>query len=213
MNRILVACALLLACDPQTEVDEPEVARAEALGNDEDHVDSVSRVPDMQVHWIYLPSFAELVGHSQLVVRAEVVGTSYDAIRHHDVENPRVYQDLPLTISSLAVKEVLRSTTEEIGAESLMIEVQEIGGRTDSGSLVYPHDKPPLVRGNDLILFLQANPAVPGRYSVVGGTQGRFTVVGDKIEPLYTGREFADYDGEPLDKFVAEIRSFERPRP
>lgn len=213
MQRISVlsVIALLFACDAEPALDEreahEEVTRpAEAGSATAVPVASGAADQVLQVHWVHLPSFADVLAHSQVVVRGEVVGTSFDAIRHHDPEDPSVYEDLPLTISALAVREVLHGTLGDDVSE--VVEVQELGGRLRSGAFTYPEDKPPLQPGQEVVLCLQSNGA--GRWSVIGGTQGRFGVVAGKLEPLFVGEDFARFEGAPLDVLTAAIAEFGR---
>jgi hypothetical protein len=215
MNRIISISiiALLFACDSTPEaVDELDAAEqvASPAGESPTAVPVTSGAADqvLQVHWVHLPGFADVLGHSQVIVRGEVVGTSFDAIRHHDPEDPSVYEDLPLTISALAVREVLHGTLGDDVSE--VIDVQELGGRLRSGAFTYPEDKPPLQPGQEVVLCLQSNGA--GRWSVIGGTQGRFAVVGGKLEPLFTGEDFKRFEGAPLEVLTAAIAEFTRTR-
>lgn len=207
MHRIFIPVFLLFACDaapePTDELDAPEVVTPAERPSA-----PLTAAPPhdqmLQVHWMHLPGFADVVGRSDVVVRGEVVGTSFDAIRHHDPDDPSVHEDLPLTISALAVREVLHGTLATSDGISEHIDVQELGGRLRSGAFTYPEDKPPLQPGQEVVLFLQANP--DGRYSVIGGIQGRFGVVAGKLEPLFTGDEtFRRLEGAPLEQLTAAI--------
>lgn len=208
MQRLLPILALLLACDVEpaspTDLDSQASTPAAAAPGQLAAADVPEQI--LQVHWVHLPSFDELLRQSQVVVRGEVVSTGFDAIRHPDKDDPRVYSDLPLTISGLAVREVLLGTMEASDAVSEVIEVQEIGGPMADGAFAYPDDKPPLRPGEEVVLCLRIGEN--GRYSVVGGNQGRFGVVGGKLDPLFTGEDFGRFDGAPLERLTAAIATF-----
>jgi len=149
------------------------------------------------VHWKTVPSFDALAPHSDLVIRGRVVSYRGDVIRSFDPQDPSVYSDAPITISTIRVDDIVsrspRATAVGRGAVAIgsLIEVQDIGGLLPDGCIAHPEGKPLMRRDEDVVLFLSASPVSlglrpgnGGRYAVVGGFQGRFNVVDGKVVPL-----------------------------
>jgi hypothetical protein len=181
-----------------------------------------------EVHWMTLPSFDALLPHADVVIRGHVVSYRPDVLRKYDVRDRSVYADSPITISTIMVDDIIQTkakvTSVGEGAVTLgsTIEIQDLGGLMSDGCVAYPEGKPLLKKGEDVVLFATVSgtvmglkPGNGGRYSVVGGIQGRFTVTDGVVHALPaalgTNIGFERQEGRPVEEFIAELKASVRP--
>lgn len=180
------------------------------------------------VEWVTLPTFAEVLQRSPLIVRGHVVAQKVELVRHYgyDPEKGRtlsaeeagdVYGELPFTISTVVVDEVARAERGTAALDGVtvgqgrQIEIEELGGGMSDGTILEPHDNPPLRGGEENVFFLTQRPGASGRYVVVGGYQGRFPVRDGRVEALATHPQnfldFTAFAGTPVSEFVGRVQT------
>lgn len=180
------------------------------------------------VEWVTLPSFADVLQHAPLIVRGRVVSQKVEHVRHYGYDHDKgrtltaeeagdVYGELPFTISTVVVDEVVRAErgAGALGgkaiAEGRTIEIEELGGDMPDGTILEPHDNPPLRGGDESVLFLTQRPGAAGRYVVVGGYQGRFPVRDGQVEALASHPQsfldFKGFAGAPVSDFVGRVNA------
>jgi hypothetical protein len=181
-----------------------------------------------EVTWQTFDTFPEVVAASDLVVHGRVVAQRPAVMRLYPynqaagrmmtpAEAGNEFDEVPLTISTLAITEVVRGkpgavakggATVTVGSQ---IEIAEMGGVLPDGCLSQPKDKPLLGRADEGVYFL-STASRPGAYHVVGGWQGRMTVRQGGISPLASdvhpnATELTRFAGKPVKDFVAEVRA------
>ncbi len=188
--------------------------------------DTLAEVPaaadhshDLVVDWSAPATIAGLTASADTVVIGRVITQRPDVLRSHDPVDPRVHADIPITISTVTIEQVITSRGEPSRASAASsgaaspgsaaavgrtIEVQELGGIADDGCRVEPADKPLLRRGSRNVLFLRASTAAHGLATVAAprfgevGNRGRFEVIG--ADAVAVG-------GDPLTVGEPEVRS------
>ena len=183
------------------------------------------------VDWKTVDNLEEVTRESDLVVHGRVVGVRRAATRLYPwneqeqrymtpEEAGDVFDEVPLTVSTIAVDEVVRSKEgatavhgERI-AEGRTIEVVELGGRLPDGCVSSPEDKPLLRLSEETVLFLSAEGKRAGVYHVVGGFQGRMGVRQNTIHPLASDvhpgvSELTRHEGRGVQDLIAEVRSIQ----
>ncbi len=248
MKRVFLICTALsiVACQTQTadqnlkaqqgaEAQPAPSAKVEAatprlMDDVEDNGYIEAFVPPTdhdhhsEVHWMTLPSFHDLLPHSDLIIRGHVVSYRPDVLRKFDAQDRSVYSDSPITISTIMVDDIVKTKAKAVAVgegaitPGSTIEIQDLGGLMSDGCVAAPEGKPLLRKGEDVVLFatlsgtvMGMKPGKGGRYSVVGGIQGRFTVTDGKVHALAaalsTDIGFHGLEGRPVDEFIEDLKA------
>ena len=138
-----------------------------------------------------------LKADADLVARGEIVGCS--SVDSHQTAVGAVY----FTDFSFRIESVLHGA-----ASQSAIVIHQTGGVV-GGRTVEFMDDPLMQTGDQYVLFLRE--ARPGLYYVLGGPQGRFVVLDERVSSLsdiYPDRGIFDLDirNVPLEAFFEQIR-------
>jgi hypothetical protein len=120
--------------------------------------------------------------------------------------------ELARTVSTVLVSDTLQ-TTGDASDPPKTIDIVELGGTLSCGCPSAPDDKPVLEPNEEAFFFLTpAGP--PGRYVVVGGWQGRMTVLGGTLHPLASvvhaeQKDLSRFEGMDVVSLVDELRSLQ----
>ncbi|MBX5483706.1 MAG: hypothetical protein IRZ16_17930 [Myxococcaceae bacterium] len=175
----------------------------------------------MMVEWKTVDTFEQLLGASDLVVLGTVVDRRFVTERLYPFsrekgrrltakEAGQEYGELQLIESTVQIDQVLRhSDRAEQWKSGDTVVVSELGGKLDDGCLAVPDDKPPLEKGDDVVLYLSAA-GKPGVFHQVGGWQGRMYVADGVVHPLAArvhpqSQAVMPFDGMSLDALLAEV--------
>jgi len=216
----LVAVLVLLSSVAACRVDGSHSASPHAPGGAELGI-QIGHPHDPEVRWQTVDSFDEMVRSSDLVVRGTVERRRPAWARHDgwkqatrwlvtSQEDGEEHHDLPLVISTVRIRNVLRAGAQAgaaVGGGT--IEIVELGGRLVDGCFSEPEDKPVLERGEEAVFFL-SSAGRPGAYQVVGGWQGRMWVRDGKIHSLAAERHPSDaaataHDRRPVTELLQAI--------
>lgn len=158
---VLAVIALIaVACAP-TSIGPDERAGAVPAHQD-------GSVTTLSASWAWgYANLAELAAHADAVVVGRIAGIAYQGPDPQDPTLPRTRYDI----------EVERSIAGEAPTE---LQVVQTGGPLDGRLAIVEGD--PLMRpGETYLMYLRAVPSGPdkGRFVVLGGPQGRFSVGAD----------------------------------
>ncbi len=117
---------------------------------------------------------------ADLIVRARVLGASVSQAPLSDAPakpGRATRPELKYTTFTVSASDIL----PQPGAQPLELSVRMMGANV-AGNVRVVDDLPLLVLGREYLLFLRR--LDDGRYSILGGNQGYFEIVGDQVEPV-----------------------------
>lgn len=192
----------------------------------------------LEVDWLrHDGSVEELTDHSALIINGRVESTRFDVIRswaqskvagQPTGEASGIYDDLPVTIATVRIDGLARSSLElktasgGAMAQGATVDVVFPGGLLSDGCTLTPQDNPLPKVGEQAVLFLtpQAGTAplamrtTTGVYSVTGGPLGRVLVRDGLIQGASSTRQVTGLDtnvGAPvtalLDRVAARAKA------
>lgn len=231
---VVPVAALALAACTRTEPAPSQVAQAESdLRVTDTHdtrapVVATDHTHPSQVTWKTFDTMQEVVAASDLVVHGRVVAQRPAAMRLYPynasagrpmtpAEAGSEYTDVPLTVSTIEVVEVVRSKLAALAlgggnvTRGTQVEIIELGGILPDGCLSQPSDKP-LIGRSDEAVYLLSSASRPGAYHVVGGWQGRMNVRAGVVRPLASevhpsAAELTQYAGRSVEEFKAAVKA------
>ncbi|MCY1078056.1 matrixin family metalloprotease [Archangium lansingense] len=154
----------------------------------------------LEMDWIrHEGSVEDLTDHSALIIGGRVESTRFDVIRTYaqsklegqpSGEASGIYTDLPVTIATVRINDLARSSLElktasgGVIAQGATVDVMFPGGLLSDGCTLAPKDNPLPKVGEQAVLFLtpqggtkpMAASSMTGVYSVTGGPLGRVLV-------------------------------------
>lgn len=187
---LITASALMCGCSSQQNSAERY---------DRASFDGYEKVP-MHASWSYnYGGIAELTNSSDLIARVKVVGESADDAG-----------------STVIGKTVFTAEVEELiyGDNENSVNIVMTGWIDHNGKKIHEIDDDPLMYMDDeFLIFARKNDS--GRYTILGGPQGRYVIDDGQVYSLgsYTsklsrsGEDFEKITGENYDDFISGIRS------
>lgn len=181
------------------------------------HVEGTEHTLEMD--WIRQEgSVDELTDHSALIISGRVEATRFDVLRawaqskvegQPTGEESGLYSDIPVTIATVRVGDIARSSQElktasgGAVAQGATVEVMFPGGLLADGCTVAPADSALPKEGEQSVFFLTPKGGVAslgmrsstGVYSVTGGPLGRIPVQDGLIQDAGSQRQAATVDG------------------
>jgi hypothetical protein len=173
------------------------------------HTHAEGTTHTLEMDWIrHEGSVEDLTDHSALVIRGRVESTRFDVMRswaQSKVEGQPtgpesgIYNDLPVTIATVRIDDLARSSAELKSAtggaiaQGTTVDVMFPGGLLSDGCTLAPADNPLPKVGEQAVLFLTpqggagtlAMRSMTGVYSVTGGPLGRVLVqAGQPVDAL-----------------------------
>ncbi len=188
------------------------------------HADGTTHTLEMD--WLrHEGSVEDLTDHSALIVRAQVVSTRFDVLRawaqskmegQPTGSESGLYSDLPVTIATVRIDDLARSSTELKSAsggaiaQGATVDVMFPGGLLSDGCTLAPSDNPLPKVGEQSVLFLTpqggsgtlAASSTTGVYSVTGGPLGRVLVQDGLLQGSFT-----EHEGKPVDALFERIEA------
>ncbi|HEX2569128.1 MAG TPA: hypothetical protein VH877_06165 [Polyangia bacterium] len=204
-----LTAALLPACQTATPAaghDPAAVAPTDPTANQ-----SLPHEHHLDVHWVTVDTFQDLVLQSDLIVRGRVVQQRTEL----QPGMPDVDKIPKMTVSTIVVDEIVsaQGKVTALGGDAVApgskIEVEELGGPLSCGCRLEPSDHPVLRSGGEAVFFLKNHRA--GGYHAVGGYQGRFDVRDGRVKALGSDYHphggFDRYNQRLASDFTEEVRS------
>ncbi|MFP2931873.1 matrixin family metalloprotease [Pyxidicoccus sp. 3LG] len=198
------------------------------------HAHAEGTAHTLTVDWILEEdSVEELTDHSALIIDGRVESTRFDVIRtyaqskvegHPTGEESGIYTDLPVTIATVRIGELARSSqglkTASGGAlaRGATVDVMFPGGLLADGCTLAPEDNPLPEVGEQAVFFLtpqggttsMAARSTAGVYAVTGGPRGRVLVQGGLVQGASSSRHAAaieEHVGQPVDALLEKVEA------
>jgi hypothetical protein len=177
------------------------------------HAHAEGTAHTLEVDWVrHDGSIEELTDHSALIVGGRVEATRFDIIRtwaqsklegQLSGEASGIYDDLPVTIATVRIDDLARSSPElksaagGVMAQGATVDVVFPGGLLSDGCTLTPQDNPLPKVGEQAVLFLTpqggtaplATRTTTGVYSLTGGPLGRVLVKDGVIQGAGSTRQ------------------------
>jgi hypothetical protein len=181
----------------------------------------------LQMDWVrHEGSVEDLTDHSALIVGGRVESTRFDVLRAYaqsktegqpSGEASGIYSDLPVTIATVRINDIARSSldlkTAAGGtiAQGTTVEVMFPGGLLSDGCTLAPTDNPLPKVGEQAVLFLTpqggskplAASSMTGVYSLTGGPLGRVLVQ----DGLVQSATLKEHVGQSVDALLERVGS------
>ena len=198
----------------------PKHAHAEGTGH------------SLMVDWILEEdSVDELTDHSALIINGRVESTRFDVVRtfaqskvpgQPSGEETGIYNDLPVTIATVRVGDVARSSVDlktasgGVVAQGATVEVMFPGGLLADGCTLEPADNPLPKVGEQSVFFLtpqggtkpMAASSMAGVFAVTGGPRGRVLVEGGLVQGASASHHTAALEahvGQPVSALLERV--------
>src|SRR6218665_1080822 len=188
----------------------------------------------LEMDWIrHEGSVEDLTDHSALIIGGRVESTRFDVIRTYaqsklegqpSGEASGIYTDLPVTIATVRIDDLARSSLElktaagGVIAQGATVDVMFPGGLLSDGCMLAPADNPLPKVGEQAVLFLTpqggarslAARSMTGVYSVTGGPMGRGLVEDGLVKGASSSRHataLKEHVGGPVDALLARVEA------
>jgi hypothetical protein len=178
-------------------------------------------------------SIEELTDHSALIIGGRVESTRFDVVRSYaqsklegqpSGEASGIYTDLPVTIATVRIDGLARSSLElktasgGVIARGATVDVMFPGGLLSDGCTLAPTDNPLPKVGEQAVLFLTpqggtrplAARSMTGVYSVTGGPMGRVLVQDGLVQGASSSHGATAINalvGKPVDALLARVEA------
>ncbi|WP_426751569.1 matrixin family metalloprotease [Myxococcus sp. Y35] len=196
------------------------------------HAHAEGTAHTLTVDWILEEdSIDALTDHSALIINGRVESTRFDVVRAHALskedgrplgEESGLYSDLPVTIATVRIADVARSSMElksasgGVLAQGATVDVVFPGGLLADGCTLAPEDNPLPKVGEQSVLFLTPQvgekpmvaSSLSGLYAVTGGPRGRILVEGGLVQSAgdsHHATALGAHVGQPVDALLAKV--------
>jgi hypothetical protein len=190
------------------------------------HTHADGTMHTLEMDWLrHEGTVEDLTDHSALIVRAQVVSTRFDVMRawaQSKVEGQPtgsesgIYSDLPVTIATVRIDDLARSTmglksaSGGTIAQGATVDVVFPGGLLSDGCTLAPSDSPLPQVGEQSVLFLTPNggsgtlsaKSTTGLYAVTGGPLGRVLVRDGVVQGAFT-----EHAGKPVSALLERVEA------